>query len=60
VLDLDHVVAKAPSGTGVQYIAGDMFESVPPADAIFFKVHHRSVDYFLVICLHLEHLERQQ
>ncbi|XP_025807103.1 O-methyltransferase ZRP4-like isoform X2 [Panicum hallii] len=37
VLDLDHVVAKAPSGTGVQYIAGDMFESVPPADAIFFK-----------------------
>jgi hypothetical protein len=39
VLDLDHVVAKAPSGTGVQYIAGDMFESVPPADAMFFKVH---------------------
>ncbi|TKW26356.1 hypothetical protein SEVIR_3G183300v4 [Setaria viridis] len=37
VLDLDHVVAKAPSGTGVQYIAGDMFESVPPANAMFFK-----------------------
>ena len=38
VLDLDHVIAKAPSDTGVQYIAGDMFESMPPADAIFFKV----------------------
>ncbi|EES19802.1 O-methyltransferase ZRP4 [Sorghum bicolor] len=37
VLDLDHVVAKAPSGTDVQYIAGDMFESVPPANAMFFK-----------------------
>ncbi|KAG8068020.1 hypothetical protein GUJ93_ZPchr0005g14751 [Zizania palustris] len=37
VLDLGHVVAKAPSGTLVEYIAGDMFESVPPADAIFLK-----------------------
>ena len=40
VLDLDHVVAKAPSDTGVQYIAGDMFESVPPADAMFLKVQY--------------------
>lgn len=37
VLDLAHVVAKAPSGTDVQYIAGDMFESVPPANAVFLK-----------------------
>uniref|UniRef100_A0ACD5U0W5 Uncharacterized protein n=1 Tax=Avena sativa TaxID=4498 RepID=A0ACD5U0W5_AVESA len=37
VLDLDHVVAKAPTGTAVEYIAGDMFESVPPADAVFLK-----------------------
>ncbi|GJM89070.1 hypothetical protein PR202_ga05666 [Eleusine coracana subsp. coracana] len=38
VLDLDHVVAMAPpSDTHVQYIAGDMFESVPPANAMFFK-----------------------
>ncbi|CAL4894420.1 unnamed protein product [Urochloa decumbens] len=37
VLDLDHVIAKAPCDTGVQYIAGDMFESIPPADAMFFK-----------------------
>ncbi|KAG8068019.1 hypothetical protein GUJ93_ZPchr0005g14591 [Zizania palustris] len=37
VLDLGHVVAKAPSGTLVEYVAGDMFESVPPANAIFLK-----------------------
>ncbi|KAL5202145.1 hypothetical protein ABZP36_013097 [Zizania latifolia] len=37
VLDLGHVIAKAPSGTLVEYIAGDMFESVPSANAIFLK-----------------------
>ncbi|CAL4939817.1 unnamed protein product [Urochloa decumbens] len=38
VLDLPHVVAKAPSRTNVQYVAGDMFESIPPANAVFLKV----------------------
>ncbi|KAL6660651.1 hypothetical protein ACP70R_001686 [Stipagrostis hirtigluma subsp. patula] len=37
VLDLAHVVADAPAGTGVKYVAGDMFESVPPANAVFLK-----------------------
>uniref|UniRef100_A0A0D9XI04 O-methyltransferase domain-containing protein n=1 Tax=Leersia perrieri TaxID=77586 RepID=A0A0D9XI04_9ORYZ len=38
VLDLPHVVAQAPAGDGnVQFIAGDMFESVPPADAVVLK-----------------------
>uniref|UniRef100_K3XSK3 O-methyltransferase C-terminal domain-containing protein n=1 Tax=Setaria italica TaxID=4555 RepID=K3XSK3_SETIT len=37
VLDLDHVVARAPYNTDVQYIAGDMFVSVPPANAVFLK-----------------------
>ncbi|CAL4939818.1 unnamed protein product [Urochloa decumbens] len=37
VLDLPHVVAKAPSRTNVQYVAGDMFESIPPANAVFLK-----------------------
>ncbi|KAF0925214.1 hypothetical protein E2562_015626 [Oryza meyeriana var. granulata] len=37
VMDLGHVVAKAPGGTDVEYIAGDMFESVPPADAVLLK-----------------------
>ncbi|KAF6985597.1 hypothetical protein CFC21_003438 [Triticum aestivum] len=37
VLELEHVVSKAPAGTCVKYVAGDMFESVPPADAVFLK-----------------------
>uniref|UniRef100_A0ACD5U1R4 Uncharacterized protein n=1 Tax=Avena sativa TaxID=4498 RepID=A0ACD5U1R4_AVESA len=37
VMDLGHVVAKAPTGTAVKYVVGDMFESVPPADAVFIK-----------------------
>ncbi|CAL5027882.1 unnamed protein product [Urochloa decumbens] len=37
VLDLPHVVANAPSGGGVRFVAGDMFQSIPPADAVFLK-----------------------
>ncbi|KAF8705798.1 hypothetical protein HU200_031005 [Digitaria exilis] len=37
VLDLDHVVAGAPKDTAVKYIAGDMFQSIPPANAVFLK-----------------------
>ncbi|XP_025791300.1 O-methyltransferase ZRP4-like isoform X2 [Panicum hallii] len=37
VLDLGHVVADAPNDTNVHYIAGDMFETVPPASVIFLK-----------------------
>ncbi|KAF6985595.1 hypothetical protein CFC21_003436, partial [Triticum aestivum] len=36
-MDLAHVVAEAPSGTDVEFIAGDMFESVPSAHAVFLK-----------------------
>jgi hypothetical protein len=38
VLDLPHVIANAPASTDVKYIAGDMFESVPPANSVFLKV----------------------
>ena len=41
VLDLPHVVAKAPSASAsnnVQFVAGDMFQSIPPANAVFLKV----------------------
>nr|CAB3471969.1 unnamed protein product [Digitaria exilis] len=38
VMDLAHVVDMAPGNTDVKYIAGDMFESVPPANVIFLKV----------------------
>ncbi|KAG0522903.1 hypothetical protein BDA96_07G078000 [Sorghum bicolor] len=40
VLDLPHVVAKAPSASAsnnVQFVAGDMFQSIPPANAVFLK-----------------------
>ncbi|CAL4924959.1 unnamed protein product [Urochloa decumbens] len=37
VLDLPHVVAKAPSVSNVRFLAGDMFESIPPANAILLK-----------------------
>ncbi|ONL98554.1 benzoxazinone synthesis11 [Zea mays] len=38
VLDLPHVVAGAPSDGNVHFVAGNMFESIPPATAVFLKV----------------------
>ncbi|XP_002277602.1 desmethylxanthohumol 6'-O-methyltransferase [Vitis vinifera] len=35
--DLPHVVASAPAYEGVSHVGGDMFESIPNADAIFMK-----------------------
>lgn len=49
VLELPHVVANAPTGTKVQYMAGDMFESIPPANAIFLKVFIYSM--LISICI---------
>ncbi|CAN6443512.1 unnamed protein product [Victoria cruziana] len=37
VLDLPHVVASSPPPPNVVAIGGDMFESVPPADAVLLK-----------------------
>ncbi|KAK3118545.1 hypothetical protein QOZ80_9BG0701200 [Eleusine coracana subsp. coracana] len=37
VLELAHVVANAPAGTNLNYIAGDMFESIPSANVVFLK-----------------------
>ncbi|PHU23582.1 Caffeic acid 3-O-methyltransferase [Capsicum chinense] len=36
--DLPHVIRDAPSYPGVEQVGGDMFVSVPKADAIFMKV----------------------
>lgn len=36
--DLPHVVATAPLRKGVSHVGGNMFESIPTADAIFMKV----------------------
>lgn len=35
--DLPHVVATAPEYNGVTHVGGDMFHSIPPADAVFMK-----------------------
>nr|P45986.1 RecName: Full=Inositol 4-methyltransferase [Mesembryanthemum crystallinum]AAA33032.1 myo-inositol O-methyl transferase [Mesembryanthemum crystallinum]AAB05891.1 inositol methyltransferase [Mesembryanthemum crystallinum] len=35
--DLPHVIADAPSYPGVEHVGGNMFESIPQADAIFMK-----------------------
>ena len=38
VLDLPHVVADLHGRNNLKYLGGDMFEAVPPADAILLKV----------------------
>uniref|UniRef100_A0ACD5T8J6 Uncharacterized protein n=1 Tax=Avena sativa TaxID=4498 RepID=A0ACD5T8J6_AVESA len=37
VLDLPHVVAEAPEDGDVRFVSGDMFEYIPPADAVLLK-----------------------
>ena len=39
VLDLPHVVASSEASEAVQLVAGDMFQYVPPADAVLLKVY---------------------
>jgi 2,4,7-trihydroxy-1,4-benzoxazin-3-one-glucoside 7-O-methyltransferase len=39
VMDLPHVIAEAPVGTGLCFLVGDMFEHIPPADALLLKVY---------------------
>ncbi|KAL5998809.1 hypothetical protein ACLOJK_009757 [Asimina triloba] len=39
VLDRPHVVASALKRNNFTMIAGDMFESIPSADAVFHRVH---------------------
>lgn len=38
VLDLPHMVAGAPKNDSVEFVAGDMFEHIPPANAVLLKV----------------------
>lgn len=39
VLDLPHVVTGLHDDSKVKFVGGDLFQSIPPADAIFLKVH---------------------
>lgn len=36
-LDLPHVIDTAPALPGVEHVRGNMFEHIPPADAVFLK-----------------------
>ena len=47
VLDLPHVVEEAPTDDHVSFISGDMFKYIPPADALFLKVHTSDFSYSL-------------
>jgi hypothetical protein len=47
VLDLEQVISKAPASDRVQFIAGDMFDFVPPADAVLIKVLVRTTSIYL-------------
>ncbi|KAE8817595.1 O-methyltransferase ZRP4 [Hordeum vulgare] len=38
VLDLPHVIVEAPTDGEVRFVAGDMFEHIPPADVVLLKV----------------------
>ncbi|XAR49573.1 hypothetical protein NMG60_11032821 [Bertholletia excelsa] len=38
VLDLPHVVANLPESDNLSYVGGDMFKSIPAADAVLLKV----------------------
>lgn len=49
VLDLPHVVAGAPSQDRVQFVAGDMFQSIPQANAVFLKVTILNNDSYIII-----------
>jgi hypothetical protein len=53
VLELPHVVAAVPTGElgGVEFVAGDMFEHVPKADAVLLKVCRRAHRVRRLLCL---------
>jgi hypothetical protein len=70
VLDLKQVIDKVPpaaatgtdriinstAATAVQFVAGDMFESIPPADAVLLRVStYPSMYYIFLIIITLLH-----
>ncbi|CAN0913056.1 Probable O-methyltransferase 3 [Linum grandiflorum] len=38
VFDLPHVISSTPAKGNLNYVGGDMFEGIPSADAVLFKV----------------------
>lgn len=49
VLDLPQAISEAPADGTVNFVAGNMFEYIPPANAVFLKVYIYSLihNYFL-------------
>jgi len=41
VFDLPHAVSGLEGSENLKYVGGDMFEAIPPADAILLKVKYR-------------------
>ncbi|KAJ8748481.1 hypothetical protein K2173_003378 [Erythroxylum novogranatense] len=52
--DLPHVVAEAPTYSGVEHVGGDMFQSVPNGDAIFIKVKNSVIATYFRVVYNLE------
>ncbi|CAL5399872.1 unnamed protein product [Camellia sinensis] len=51
--DLPHVVSEAPDFVGVENVGGDMFSSVPKADAVFLKGNWILHDWGDDECIHI-------
>ncbi|KAI0499928.1 hypothetical protein KFK09_018136 [Dendrobium nobile] len=49
--DLPHVISVAPPLPGVEHVSGDMFESVPNADAVFLKALPEKGKVIVVECI---------
>jgi len=45
--DLPHVVSTAPKFDGITHVGGDMFVSIPSADAIYMKVYIHRIFIFI-------------
>lgn len=48
VLDLPHVVADLQGTQNLDFIGGNMFEAIPPANAILLKVKHTNYSWFYI------------
>lgn len=46
VLDLPQVIGDLMSEGNVEFVAGDMFDYIPPADVVLLKVHYLSHLFF--------------
>ena len=58
VMDLQQVVSSAPEcGGTVKFVVGDMFESIPPADAVLLKVAPCTFQYRMyTLYLHISNI----